>query len=247
MPQPAQVPATREGIEQHYDEYYADGASEWRRLGAVYKAQNIVRLWNRVGLPPKPSLCEVGCGEGSLLRELGRTQFPSRVAGFEISRSGLEVARSAAYTVPATFSQVRGLDLDAGDQSFDLAVLSHVLEHVDDPRSLLREAARVARYVFAEVPLELHCRTPRDFRWTKLGHINLYNSTVLRHLVQSCGMHVLAQETTVPGYRVYRYGRGPVGALLRYGLKAGLLRVAPGLAVSIFTYHGSLLATRQET
>ena len=40
------------------------------------------------------------------------------------------------------------------DQTFNLAVLNHVVEHLESPRELIREAAQVAEKVFIEVPLE---------------------------------------------------------------------------------------------
>lgn len=49
------------------------------------------------------------------------------------------------------------------DGSFDLAIQSHVLEHVEYPRVVSHEAARVADYVFVEVPLELNRRTAEHF------------------------------------------------------------------------------------
>ena len=34
-----------EEFRRHYDDYYTGGEHEWRRLGAIDKADNIVRAW----------------------------------------------------------------------------------------------------------------------------------------------------------------------------------------------------------
>ncbi len=116
-------------------------------------------------------------------------------------------------------------------------------EHVEEPRTLLRETKRVAMYVFVEVPLELNARTCRDFRWTNVGHINLYNSLLIRWLVQSTGLRVLAEKVTCPSRAVFAFQRPALQSILHWALKAMFLRVVPQIACRLFTYHGCLLAT----
>lgn len=65
-----------------------------------------------------------------------------------------------------------------GDNFFDLAILSHVLEHVEFPRVLIRTAQRVAKYVFWEIPLEDNFRLPDRLQnagsFQDAGHINFF-------------------------------------------------------------------------
>ena len=66
------------------------------------------------------------------------------------------------------------------DNQFDLVLLSHVVEHVEHPRLLLYEAARVGKRLFVEVPLEDNVRLSDDFVFDHVGHINVYSRKTMR-------------------------------------------------------------------
>jgi 2-polyprenyl-3-methyl-5-hydroxy-6-metoxy-1,4-benzoquinol methylase len=172
----------------NYAHYYdqEDGVLEWRRLGALDKSANIIRLCARL---EHNRTLDIGCGEGAVLERLAALGFGSQFTGLEISESGVRMVQEKNIRgVEARLFD--GYELPFQHRSFDLAVLSHVLEHVEYPRRLIREAARVAQNVFIEVPLENTWRSPSDFVFDRVGHINFYDVKSIRRLVQSCGMRI---------------------------------------------------------
>lgn len=222
-----------------YSDLYANGALRaWRDAGAVSKGENVVRAYQSAGLSPDPRVVELGCGEGALAAELVRRSFTKSYLGVDLSSSGIEEARSRA--IPgAEFQLSDGGPVPCADGCSDLAILSHVVEHLEHPRVLLYEAKRIAGHVLVEVPLELNARTPLDYRVDSLGHINKYTARSIRHLVQSCGFEVLVQFTTNP--RHARFGDESTTGRLSTTVKDAALRAAPRFARGCFTFHETLL------
>ena len=175
-----------------------------------------------------------------LLQELG---FGQQLYALDISTSGVDVIqrRQIPRLVEARRFDGSHVPYEAG--RFDVAILSHVVEHLEHPRQLLYEASRVARYVFVEVPLEDMRRHPKDYHADKVGHINFYSRRTIRWLLQSCGLKVIGQITTNPSKATYTHSAGRKG-LLQYYIKATLLNLVPGVATGHFCYHESLLTTR---
>jgi ubiquinone/menaquinone biosynthesis C-methylase UbiE len=233
---PAGVVGVDSRLQRNYDEYYA-GVSEWRELGAIDKAANILALC-RSRAPQ--TVLEIGAGEGAVLQRLADSGFGQRHYALEISASGLECIRGRRIASLVECRLFDGYAVPYADGVFDLAILSHVLEHVEHPRLLLNEAARVADHVFIEVPLEHNRRLPPDFVWNAVGHINFFTAQTIRLLVQSCGHEVLAQRENHPGRRQYQYRLGRKGELV-YLVKELTLRTMPRVAQSLWTYHSSLL------
>jgi SAM-dependent methyltransferase len=235
-------------LRAHYDGYYGDAALARRRTVMARKVcENLLACWRAAGKGAGPRrVADVGCGDGALLERLATQAFASEYTGFEISRSALECARRRHYAQPVTFARLTADTLPAADRQFDLCILSHVLEHADAPRTLLREAARIARYVYIETPLELNLRTRSDFQWKPTGHIQLFNPLLLRHLAQSCGLIVMDQRISTPHQEAYRHRRSPAAAWLRWALKRGALALSPSLASKLLYCNGSILA-RAET
>jgi len=217
--------------------YSYEGESEWCRLNALDKAGNVVRLCGGV---PHASILDVGAGEGSVLGRLVELDFGQTHFAIEVSESGLDAIRGRNLPSLAECRRFDGECIPYADASFDLAVLSHVVEHVENPRKLLHEAKRVARHVLVEVPLEHNLHLPRDFEVNDLGHINAYTVTTIRRLLQSCGFEVLSEIVTNRSLATYAF-HGDRWARVKFGIKELALRALPSLATAVWTYHGTLL------
>lgn len=205
-----------------------------------------MRICGEAGLTHKPRVVELGCGEGAVAEALADRKFCGSYQGFDISESGIVEARGRKVD-GGVFELVSGEEMPMGDDGADLVILSHVVEHLEHPRILIREARRIARHVVVEVPLELNLRIPRDYVWDSLGHINKYTSTSIRHLLQTCDLDVIRQFTTnaSKGHALFH----DTSRLRRaqWRLKELALATWPPLARGVFTYHETLLARRTES
>jgi SAM-dependent methyltransferase len=229
-------------LTENYANYYGHDAelSEWRRRGAIDKCANIIRLCS--GSDHKEVL-EIGCGDGAILDLLSSTGFSAHLTGLEISTSGVRAVQEKK--IPGTSVELfDGYDLRFADSQFSLAILSHVIEHAEHPRRLLQEAARVARRVFVEVPLEDNLRLSSDFVFDQVGHINFYNVKTIRRLVQSCGMAILGAHISHGPLSTYVYRKGRLPGAAAYVIKEAMLKIRPTLAAKIITYNYALVCAK---
>ena len=227
-------------LQSNYEDYYEEDCSEWRGLGAIDKANNITSLCKNLSIN---SIVEIGAGEGSVLKRLSELNFGIELYALEISRTGVDAIKNGGIPRLIQCSLFDGYNIPYDDERFDLAVLSHVLEHVEYPRKLLYEASRIAEYVVIEVPLEDTMRLPENFLFDKVGHINFYSPRTIRSLIQTCGLKVLNQIIANPSKAVYTFQKGRKG-LVNYYIKECLLKFMPGLAAAIFTYHSALICQK---
>ncbi len=208
-------------------------------MGAKDKAGNIVSLANCY---PHSSILEIGAGFGSILLALSDRGFGDNPYALEVSTRAVETIGKRGISTLRESRLFDGYDIPYADNSFDLVILSHVIEHVEHPRKLLYEAGRVGAFVFIEVPLEDTLRLARDFVF-KDGHINFHSPGSIRRLAQTCNMEVVDQQITLPSREVYEYLYGQTGTA-KYFAKKALLKIAPQAAPRLFTYFCSLICRR---
>ena len=204
----------------------AERMGRWRALGARSKADHIATLLARAGMRPG-SLVEIGCGDGALLAELSGRGVAPVLDGFELSPPAAELAR--ARGVARTVEVFDGLDVPAEDGAYDLAVLSHVLEHVPEPMLLLREAARVAPAVLIEVPLEDNRSARRDEKReeaARIGHVQFFDRAAVHALVRVAGLTVTAELSDPLPYAHHAFFAETRGERATAAVKAGVRRAA---------------------
>lgn len=192
-------------VREAYDQFYQDHDQEWRMLGAKYKAQNIADI---SGGRQFSKVLEVGAGDGSILHYLDEWNFAPELYALEISESGVEAIRSRNLRSLKSVLVFDGYTVPFGDNEFDLVILSHVLEHVEFERLLLRELKRVSKFQIIEVPKDYRYGVDKRMKhFLDYGHINMYTPTSLRFLLQSEGFRILNDKLSMIHPDVTKFGR----------------------------------------
>jgi SAM-dependent methyltransferase len=238
-----------------YDEGYTQGPSEaaryarWRALGAVGKADHVLYLCSSADLwaggQPVNTL-EVGCGDGALLSELARRDFGGRLSGVEITQAAVAIARTRPEIDSVELYD--GLHLPVPDGTYELGILSHVLEHVPDPAALLAEVARACRAVVVEVPLEENIsakRVSKREHADEVGHLQRLSREHARLIVSRAGLRIAGElEDPLPLAAQRFFATTPAArtaATAKWAFRAGLHRLAPSLSRRLFTVHYACL------
>jgi len=210
-----------------YDQYYRNMDPHfirWREVTGRIKADNIIRICQerKIG-----SVLEIGCGTGIILKTLSENGFGERYHALDVSESALEYVKSQSIRGLVETKAGDAMNISYGDKSFDLAILSHILEHLQNPAGALREAERVARLVVIEVPLEEHFfghirrkawkilrRDENTLPERKIGHIQSFNRKSVVRIAESCGLSVeKARIVYLPAKILFFNSRTPAAKL----------------------------------
>ena len=154
----------------------------------------------------------------------------------EISQSGAAVSAARGLKTLVETRQFDGYQIPYADGFFDLAILCHVLEHVEHERVLLRELRRVARRIIIEIPIEHGLRVDRKIAsGARLGHINFYLPATALSLLRTSGLRVIRSQMCYSSLAYEQLCAGRARGLLMAGLRRSALRVSPRLAPWAFT------------
>ncbi|MBL4676472.1 MAG: class I SAM-dependent methyltransferase [Mucilaginibacter sp.] len=190
-------------VKTAYDEFYKKHDEDWRMLGAKYKAEHIIEVCR--GHQFK-NVLEVGAGDGSILKYLSDANFVPEYHAVEISDSGVSHIANRHIKDLASVQIFDGYKLPFDDDAFDLILLSHVLEHVEHERLLLREIKRVAGNFVIEVPIDYKTNVDKRIKhFLAYGHINVYTPTSLRYLLQTEGFEITKDLTSIIAPEVTRF------------------------------------------
>lgn len=215
-------------IQKAYTNQYDSSIIEWRTKAAKYKAKNIVELAKNIQFE---SVLEVGCGEGSILDWLSKWEFSKNLNGIEISSSGVEIVKSKQIENLQSIQIFDGYKIPFPDNHFDLIICSHVMEHVEHERVLLREIQRVSKYQIFEVPIDFSFYVDKKIKhFLAYGHINIYTPALFRFLLKSENFSPIKDICYLYDDEVLRHDYGK--NKLKYyivKLKHGILKTFPYL------------------
>lgn len=131
--------------EDHADTWWRPDSKAFRSLRAVceHDLELMRAAWG--GRIAGARIADLGCGGGFLALDLAALE--AVVTGVDLSAGSLAQAREQASLrgLRARFLRADVADCPLGAASFDFVLLHDVLEHVEDPRRVVAEAARLLR------------------------------------------------------------------------------------------------------
>lgn len=147
-------------------------------------------------LPKDAEVLDIGCGYGTVAATL--IPHVKSITGVDHNPDKIAVANKQ---VPqAQFYCDDAFDFLAGKKA-DVAILSHVLEHLDNPGDFLSKLSGLVKYVYIEVPdFETTVLNPlrvvveSKLTYTDNDHIHEFDREELRSLVEASGLKIKAEE-----------------------------------------------------
>ena len=190
-------------LQDQYDGYYNDKNEEWRVICAKEKGDNILKMAKGYNFS---NVLEYGSGDGSILEYLDKNSDFKNLYGVEISKSGIESLKKKNIKKLVEVSKFDGYVLPYKDKEFDMVYCSHVIEHVEFPRILLREIKRVSKYLIIEIPLDYYIGIDKNVKhFLNYGHIDIYTPSTFKFLLKSEKFKILKQLHTNPSEKIIQY------------------------------------------
>ncbi len=143
----------------------------------------------------RASIIDFGCGYGRLLdvlRQRGATTYASDYDPFCI-----DLAKSRGHKIIAPDI----LNNQYSQKRWDLVCLSHVLEHLQNPKDFLCRLRNCSTFVFVEVPK--YERSCHEQFIDQEGHLWFFNEKGLRGLISAAGFNIVSMITVGPPLRFF--------------------------------------------
>jgi len=201
MTNPTITPVARDDWEGHWRDY-TDAAEH--NPAQRYRRQLACKLLRRFGCSRGARILDIGSGQGDLAVDLDRSFPECKIAGLELSTTGVEV--SSRKVPEAQFLQcdlLQSSDPGPLRQWAQFAVCSEVLEHLDDPGLLL---ANASQYLAPGCALVVTVPGGPQSEFDRyIGHRQHFTPARLGALLEAQGFTVeLATTAGFPFFNLYR-------------------------------------------
>lgn len=174
-------------VNRAYYEAVSAGQQDYWRLMAAPRAR-VATILSLVQEEPVRSLVDLGCGGGSLLREI-ETRLPGvELAGLDLSSRQIEANRRGGSRISWAVSDLER-PLAEGESlagRWDVVVASEILEHLDDPETFLGNALQLATPGRGRLLLTTQSGPVRETE-RRVGHRRHFTREVLERLLVDAG------------------------------------------------------------
>ena len=175
--------------------HYGIENAPWRK-SAVQFLSGVIK--------PDDAVLDLGCGYGAVSHAV--SLMARKVVGVDYNINSINRARAQYQKENLQFEHEDALRyLSRSGEKFDVLILTHVLEHLDDPKKFLLTYASYFRNIFIEVPdfdrtFLNHFRQDMNSAqiYTDSDHVTEFDRDELCGLLAEVNLEVLSAE--------YRYG-----------------------------------------
>ncbi len=179
-----------------------EAEAEWLRRGALDKANSVEQLLARNGIAPS-TLTELGAGTGAVIAECRRRGLGKTFTAIDYAAAAVEYLRKNVQGITAIKADIASPDFQL-DEPVDVLVISHVIEHLEQPKAFLETVRRLKfKAAIIEVPLEdlplaRYKASIKNRRANAAGHVQFFTAASFERLVTSAGLKIVDRRSYLP-------------------------------------------------
>lgn len=154
-------------------------------------------------IEPEYSVLDLGCSSGEITREVAKKA--RRVVGIDHSADAIAVAKQSAGSNLTFHCGDAVKYLDEHGENFDVLLLSHILEHLDEPATFLERFKHHFRFIYVEVPdfdktifNRIRQKLGAALLYSDADHVNEFDRDEMLTLLERAGLDIESAD--------YRYG-----------------------------------------
>ncbi|MDH7445157.1 class I SAM-dependent methyltransferase [Aquimarina sp. 2201CG14-23] len=198
-------PTVDQLIQAYDDHYYGVGEDKFNptveKVVEWFRQQNSKAFASK--LPNKACVLDIGCGNGSFLVNLGK-QKDVELHGIELK--GRSAERASQH--PKIQLHIGVLEENTYSlEKFDAIVLTHVFEHLDNPKETLRIIDKIAKsYAILQIEIpNINSWQAQIFKgnWLHLDppkHLNLFPPKILKKELSKLGWQITSEHYFSPQF-----------------------------------------------
>lgn len=165
----------------------------------VYSNNYILSL-----LKESDSVIDLGCHAGHITSVLAKKV--KKVVGIDYDKSAIEFAKKTYHQHNLLFiNDEISHYLNENNEKFDVLILSHIIEHIENPLDLISKCKPFVRFMYIEVPdfdktYLNHYRQDLNLSliYTDIDHISEFDRIEIKELINKSGFKLIESE--------YRFG-----------------------------------------
>lgn len=155
-------------------------------------------------LLPEHNILDLGCKYGEISFALSK--HVNHVVGVDFDSTAIEVAKVKYNKSNLSFEVADAHSyLKQSKTKFNVLILSHIIEHIDNPLSLITSVASNFDYIYIEVPdfdktylNQYRLKIKRELIYSDPDHVFEFDRMELLELIENCGLSLVNVE--------YRFG-----------------------------------------
>jgi len=190
------------------DDTYRDLHPSWHTEDSFWKANQLLKVFPQELVSGSIRVADLGCGTGGILSNfckiLEETETASVISadGFDISEYALDNARRTFPEYNFIKADITRIELS---QKYDIVLLIDVIEHLDNPETILDIAKKCADFILLHIPLEdnwyVNFHLKRENIQKQAGHLHFFNRNSAFNLLSKTGLNIRKYAFT-PGFEL---------------------------------------------
>lgn len=182
-------------------------------------------------------ILDIGCGLGEFLEGV-KNPYVHKI-GIDTDEKCVEISKQ--FVSDADFRIADGCNLPFADESFDIVAALGVVEHVDNPTTLIKESFRVCKVGGQGVFMTPNIGRPQRFllamakkdRWERSGHKQGWDYHLFKRCLENNGWSVEKMKTRFVDCPFYKYLPETVAKFLSYKI---LLKLFPRIGSELYAF-----------